>query len=121
MSDINYIGISGSSALGGQPRYFYALRRTDDGELYFSVVDTVDPSDSVTINAPGDGDDDYTEFEVGTDFFEGRDITHNLIYPNLNYEQYRWDNKVVYYYLDSQGNLVARIGQEYAYPASKDA
>ena len=118
---MSYIGMTGSDALGGQPRYFYALRRTDDGELYLSIVDMVKTSDSITINAPGDGNNDYTEFEVGSDFFEGRDIAHNLVYPNLNYEQYRWDNKIVYYYLDSQGNFVARVGQTYAYPASKDA
>jgi len=117
----NYIGVSGSSVLGGQPRYFYALRRTDDGELYFNVVDMLNPTDSIAINAPGDGDDDYTEFEVGTDFFEGRDAAHNTVYPNLNFEQYRWDDKVIYYYLDSQGNLVARIGQVYTYPAPEDA
>ena len=117
----NYVGLTPKDALGNEPRYFYALRRTDEGELYFCVVDTLSPTDSIAINAPGDGDNDYPDFEVGTDFFEGRDAYHNLVYSNLNYEQYRWDDKKLYYYLDANGSLVARIGQTYTYPAAENA
>jgi hypothetical protein len=117
----NYVGVTPKEALGDQPRYFYALRRTDQGDLYFTQVDLLSPTDSIAINAPGAGSDDYTDFEVGTDFFEGRDVYHNKTYPNLNYEQYRWDDKKIYYYLDGQGNLVARIGQTYTYPAANNA
>jgi hypothetical protein len=102
--------------LGNNPRYFYALRRTDEGTLYFVRTDQlVDNSDSIQINAPGDVNNDFTDFSVGNDFFEGRDVYHNLVYPNLNYEQMRWDDKSVYYYINSNGELVARIGQAYAY------
>jgi hypothetical protein len=117
----NYVGVTPKEALGDQPRYFYALRRTDDGELYFTIVDMFNPDDSITINNPGDGANDYTDFEVGSDFFEGRDVYHMLVYPNLNYEQYRWDDKIINYYLDTNGNLVARIGQTYSYPAANNA
>jgi hypothetical protein len=33
-------------------RYFYGLRRTDDGELYLAKVDQMTQGDSVTINNP---------------------------------------------------------------------
>ena len=117
----NYVfGNDPSEVLGGAPRYLYALRRTDDGELYFDRVDQLSKTDSIQVNAPADGAEDYDEFEVGVDFFEGRDVFHNLTYDNLNYEQYRWDNRSIYYYLNNEGELVARVGQKYTYPAPED-
>jgi hypothetical protein len=116
-----YVGSNSpaSDILGNNPRYFYALRRTDDGTLYLVRTDMiVDNSDSIQINAPGAGADDYADFAVGNDFFEGRDVFHNLVYPNLKYEQMRWDDKSVYYYMNANGELVARIGQSYAYTGS---
>jgi len=114
----NYVGQSYDNIAGQyQPRYFYALRRTDAGDLYFARVDQLQNTDSITLNNPGNTSDNYDNFELGSDFFEGRDVTHNLVYPNLNYEQWRWDERSVYYYIDSNGNLVARIGQGYSYPS----
>jgi len=101
--------------LGGEPRFFYGLRRTDAGTLYFVRIDQVAGNDSVIINNPGNVNDDYTNFASGEDFFEGRDVYHNLVYPNLNYEQMRWDNRSIYYYVDNNGELVARVGQAYSY------
>ena len=76
----------------GQPRYFYALRRTED----------------------------FTEFEYGVDFFDGRvEADHSRPYSNLQWDQYRWDNKNMFYYVNDQGELVVRINQEYAYDASQ--
>jgi hypothetical protein len=104
-----------NTALGNDPRYFYSLRRDDNGTLFFNRIDMYTGTDAVQINAPGDVKDDYTGFAVGEDFFEGRDVYHNLVYPNLNHEQMRWDNKSIYYYINTNGELVARIGQYYAY------
>ena len=113
---MSYIGENGAAELlGGEPRYFYALRRTDEGELYFCRVDQALGQDSAVINNPADGNDDFTDFSSGNDFFEGRDVNHNLVYPNLNYEQMRWDNRSIYYYINSNGELVARIGKAYPY------
>ena len=122
MSNSNYVlGSSKQELIGDNPRYLYALRRTDEGELYFARVDQLSRSDNIQINEPADGDDDFTEFEIGSDFFEGRDVNHNLVFANLNYEQYRWDDRNIYYYLNAEGELVARIGQKYPYPAAGDA
>jgi hypothetical protein len=112
----NYIfGRDTVEILGGSPRYFYGLRRTDDGELFLAKVDQTSPTDSVQINAPGNSADNYTNFDAGQDFYEGRDVFHNLVFENLNYEQYKWDDRSVYYYINNEGELVVRINQKYTY------
>lgn len=117
-----YLGqIDPNSINGGKPRYFYALRRTDAGDLYIQKVDTIYGSDSATINNPGDQLNNLLQADQGIDFFEGRDVYHNVIYPNLNYEQYRWDDVSINYYIDATGELVARMNQVYNYPQSDQA
>ena len=111
-----YIGQQPSDVLGDQPRFFYALRRTDDGELYFARVDQLIGEDGIDINNPGDPNENYEDFEVGVDFYEGRDVYHNLVFENLKYEQYRWDDRSIYYYIDEDGQLVARVNATYTYP-----
>ena len=98
-----------------QNRFFYGLRRTDDGELFIGKADQSKTNDSIMINKPGDPLNNYSDFEEGQDFFEGRDVNHNLVYENLNYEQYKWDDRNISYYVDADGELVARINQNYSY------
>lgn len=113
----NYLfGRSRDDLLGNDPTYFYGLRRTDDGDLYFFRANQLSRVDTVTINVGGAAEGNYSEFEQGVDFFEGRDVQHMLVYENLNYEQYRWDNKSLYYYMDEEGMLVVRINSKYDYP-----
>lgn len=123
MSTTHYVGQSPSinELLGqGQPRYFYALRRTDDGLLFFAKIDQLKDPDTVTINNPGASEDDFTEFEYGIDFFDGRsDNDRSRTYPNLQWDQYRWDNKNMYYYINEQGELVVRINQSFTYDPSQ--
>jgi hypothetical protein len=117
MADNYRFGRSQDDLLGGLPRFFYGLRRDDStGEVYFARVNQLSRNDSVTINNPGTAAENYPDFQEGVDFLEGRDINHNLVYPNLNYEQYRWSDKSVYYYIDSAGELVAHFGSQYTYP-----
>jgi len=94
---------------------FYGLRRTDNGELFIAKIDIAAKNDSVEINKNGDPTQNYPNFEEGQDFFEGRDVKHNIVYENLNYEQFRWDDKNIYYYIDNEGQLVARVNQKYVY------
>lgn len=117
MSDNYQFGRSADDLLGNTPKYFYALRRTDDGELYFARVNQLSRTDGVQINNDGTADGNTLEFEVGVDFFEGRDITHEIVYDNLNYEQMRWDDRSLYYYVDEDGQLVVRTGTKYQYPS----
>jgi len=96
-------------------KYFYGLRRTDNGELFVGKVNQLSKDDGVTVNKPGLAADNFPNFEEGQDFFEGRDVKHNTVYKNLNYEQYRWDDRNIYYYVDDEGQLVARVNQKYVY------
>ena len=99
------------------PRYFYALRRDDDGLLFFAKIDQITDVDSITINNPGLAEDDFTEFEYGIDFFDGRlEEDHSRPYANLYWDQYRWDNKNIYCYLNDKGEFIVRINQPYTYP-----
>ena len=98
-----------------QDRFFYGLRRTDDGELFLAKSDQLKTQDSITINNPGDPTNNYPSFEQGQDFNEGRDVNHNLIYENLNYEQFRWDDRNIQYYVNAEGELIARVNQKYTY------
>jgi hypothetical protein len=114
----NYtFGTGKDDLLGGQPRFLYGLRRTDEGELFLVRVDQLSRTDAVQINLPGPDEDNFDNFEVGVDFFEGRDVFHELVYDNLNYEQYRWDDRSLYYYINDAGELVIRVGAKYNYPA----
>jgi hypothetical protein len=119
-----YIGneVSLNDILGqGNPRYFYALRRTDEGELFFSKIDQLKDTDTVTLNIPGSNASNFEQFEYGVDFFDGRLAQdHSRPYPNLYFDQYRWDGKNCYYYInETTGELVVRINQAYTYDPSQ--
>jgi ribosomal protein S4E len=112
----NYIGFTPDQILSAvKNRFFYGLRRTNDGELFISKVDQVKTNDTVIINNPGDPVNNFPNFEEGENFYEGRNVFHEKVYENLNYEQFQWDNKNIYYYINEEGELVARINQLFAY------
>ena len=119
-----YIGNENSIAdlLGaGQPRFFYALRRTDDGLVYFAKIDQLTDTDSITINNPGAASGDFADFNYGADFFDGRsEEDHSRQYDNLKWDQYRWDNKNMFYYINEQGEFVVRMNQGYTYPPGSE-
>jgi hypothetical protein len=105
----------------GNPRYFYGLRREDDGTLYFTRNDQIGTSTAITLNVAGSNANNFENFEYGVDFFDGRLATdHSRPYPNLYFDQYRWDSKNCFYYLDqASGQLIVRINQSYTYSASQ--
>jgi hypothetical protein len=118
MSNTNYyLGRDPVETLGDSPRYWYALRRNDDGELYIVRSDQVTDKDSYPINLPGDPVENFEDFEPGVDYFEGVDADHEKDKINMYYTQYRWDDRSIFYYVDSEGQLVQRIFQGYTYPA----
>ena len=112
----NYTGTTPDHLDGAIPdRYFYGLRRTDNGELFIGKMDQMSTTDGVTINNPGDPTKNYPSFQEGQDFYEGRDVNHEKVYKNLKYEQYRWDYQKINYYINQDGNLVARVNDPYDY------
>jgi len=114
----NYFFTSDQQALlGNLPKYFYGIRRTEEGSVYLAKVNQLSNSDTVEVNVAGPLEDNYEEYEAGIDFYEGRDVNRNIVYANLKYEQYRWDNRSVYYYINDNGELILRINQSYTYPS----
>lgn len=96
-------------------RFLYGLKRTDNGELWLGKLDQMQPDSSIAINMPGDPEDNFDNLEEGQNFFEGRDYTHKKVFENLNYEQFKWDNRNIMYYVDADGQLVARVNRNYTY------
>jgi hypothetical protein len=121
MSGNYYVGdVSINDILGDSPRFFYGLRRTDDGSLYFTRIDQLTSTATITLNNPGSNASNFENFEYGVDFFDGRLATdHSRPYPNLYFDQYRWDSKNCYYYIDSSGQLIVRINQPYVYSGAQ--
>lgn len=112
----NFVGMNPTSiydALGN--RFLYGFRRTDQGELFMGKIDQLSKDDNITINNPGNLADNFTNFQEGQDFFEGRDINHELVYKNLNYEQLRWDDRNLYYYINAEGELVVSVNKKHNY------
>jgi hypothetical protein len=105
----------------GESRYFYALRRDDEGYLYLYKVDQLaGQEDVIQINKIGDDPSkDFIDFEFGVDFFDGRLENHEIDpeIANINWEQYRWDSRNIFYYVNDDGEFVVRINQPYVYPA----
>lgn len=111
-----YVGNTPEQMMQGSGyRYFYGLRRTDDGELIFGRLDYLKNDDSLTINKPGNPADDFTNFAEGQDFLEGRDIEHELVYKNLNFEQFVWDNKNIFFYINDDGEFVVSVNRKVKY------
>ena len=116
MPSTYYIGTSPDEALGDSPRYWYGLRRNADGELFLLRSDQLKDKDSIELNLPGAPAENFEDFEPGVDYFEGTAADHEVEYDNLVFTQYRWDNRNMLYYVDSEGRLTQRINQGYAYP-----
>ena len=118
MSNSNYyIGRDPVETLGDSPKYWYALRRNDDGELYIVRSDQVTDKEAYTINEVGNPTENFEDFEPGIDHFEGVDENHNKVFDNMKYTQYRWDDRSIFYYVSTDGQLVQRIFQGYTYPS----
>ena len=114
-----YIGTSQTDVIGSFiKRYFYGMRRNDDGELFLIVADQLAGNqDSVTINELGIAEDNFLDFEEGIDFLDGIDANHNIVYKNLRYQQIRWDDRSLVYYVEpNTGQFVQRVTETYVYP-----
>jgi len=117
MANNYYLGRDPEEVLGNSTRYFYAIRRNEDGELFFVRVDLLKDADvSLEVNNPGAPGDTFEDFEEGIDFFEGIRADHEAEYSNMKYPQYRWDDRSIFYYIDNEGRLVQRINRGYTYP-----
>jgi len=88
--------------------YIHALRRDDDGMLYYTKVKTTDP---VVADFHRKDGTPYPDFLEGADYVE--ETTEEKTYTNHiadKYQQYRFDFRRITYFIDSDGYLVARFG-----------
>lgn len=117
MTSPYYLGTTPIEGLGDSPRYWYALRRNQDGEIFFVRSDQILDKDAYELNIPGPPDEDYTDFEAGVDYFDGIDTNHEKPKANMFYTQYKWDDRSLFYYVDSEGMFIVRINNGYSYPS----
>lgn len=116
MASNYYLGTDPVDALGASPRYWYALRRNNDGELFFVRSDQLTDQDAYELNIPGPSSENFDDFEAGVDYLDGIDAEHELEFDNLFYPQYKWDNRSLFFYIDNEGMFVMRISKGYSYP-----
>tara|TARA_B100000965_G_C19596022_1_gene760300 strand:+ start:1463 stop:1837 length:375 start_codon:yes stop_codon:yes gene_type:complete len=99
-------------------RYFYGMRRNDNGELFLLKSDQQKGGDdAITINEVGDASGNFPDFEEGISYLDGINETHDIVYENLRYQQLKWDNRSLLYYVDSEGYLVLKVSEKHTYPA----
>ena len=115
MAQVFGVGIDELQKTLANNRYFYGLRRTDAGELYMVKSDLLRLEDGVQLNRPGNINENYNSWSRGHDFFEGRDQQHRKTYPNLVYEQYKWDGRNLFYYVNKEGELVLKVNEAHTY------
>ncbi len=118
VSSSYYLGTTPTEALGESPRYWYALRRNEDGELFLVRSDQIKDVDSYELNIPGAPEEDFDQFEPGVDYLEGIDENHEKPKLNMFYPQYKWDDRSLFYYVDAEGMFTVRINRSYAYPTN---
>ena len=114
-----YVGNNPQDVLNGIiKRYFYGLRRNDDGELFLIRIDQLQGGENIaTINDVGIAENNFLDFEEGIDYLDGVDENHDIVYENLRYPQLRWDGRSLIYYIDPEdGQLIIRISEGYEYP-----
>ena len=78
-------------------------------------ADLLELEDGVELNRPGNINENYNNWSRGEDFFEGRDTQHRLVYKNLVYEQYKWDGRNLFYYVNKDGELVLKVNEAQTY------
>ena len=111
--------LGGTSDTGAY--YFYALRRDDEGNLFIRRDDVA--GDMVSPNVFGvHKPEEFDGAFIDYDFDEGRNENHTLKYTaeEVKYEQWYWDSKLVSFYIDGEGQLVAAYGKENKWLANAD-
>lgn len=99
-------------------RYLYALRRDSEGTLYIARLDSKDSTESITLvnDVLPESLSALIDLDSG-EYFDGRsNITRELASTALNYEQWRWENKFISYYINTDGEFVALVGEDRTYP-----
>lgn len=116
MANAYYLGRTPEESLGDSPRYWYALRKNQDGEMFLVRSDQILDNDSYQLNIPGPPAEDFDNFIAGVDYVDGLTEDHEQVKDNMYYPQYRWDSRSLFYYIDEEGMFTVRINRGYSYP-----
>lgn len=102
---------------------FHALSRTADGMLVYTQIKSSDTDVINFTNSPMDPT--HPKYDTGYGINEddvlaipqgrAKTLLGDKNSPQDSYAQYRWDERKINYYIDSDGYLVARVGQNYNY------
>lgn len=112
----NYIGTGPVSR--DNRKYFYKITRNNNQELILTKVDLNSGDETVVINDP--------ELEINnvkhafhgfnTDYVViNTDEQHQIVDPPLGVSQYKVRNDNINYFIDDEGNFIARINAKYTY------
>ena len=118
MANNYYLGQTPEEFFNKNERYFYGIRRDENGFLALSKMNMDTSTDAIEVqnlNLTGEIERTYDGFEDGVDFFDGVDAARNTNFQGLKYEQYKWSADDLYYYVDGQGQLCVRINIPYNY------
>lgn len=114
MSSPFVLGAQAGSSIN-DPRYLYALRKDDDGTMYMARVDINSSTDTIEL-FPNLRPAEFEDIVFpGDDYFANRDATtKELTYDRdeVKYEQWRWDPRLITYYINDNGEFVMAINQD---------
>ena len=103
---------------------FHGLKRTSDGMLVYTLEDTLSNSVIDVFNEPVEGvfaplNEDYVEALPANRERNNINGMGDLNSANDKYQQYRFENKKVRYFIDDSGYMVARLNANYSYTGPK--
>ena len=109
----------GYANLDERPRYYYGLRRDEEGTLYIGSADLKDPTDTVRLYSQPLTRDGGLSALPFHEFFNQRELYDtDAVNPEeaLYYQQWRIDKVKISYYIDDNGEFVASVGADRSYP-----
>ncbi len=116
--------INAGGGSGASIYEFHALRRTPDGMLVYTLEDTNSNLVIDVHNEPVAGEfaslnEDYVEALPAGREKNNINGMGDLNDANDKYQQYRFENKKVRYFIDDDGYMVARLNANYTYSGPK--
>jgi rRNA maturation protein Nop10 len=116
--------ITTGSGSGTNVYEFHALKRSSDGMLIYTLEDTVSNTVINVFNEPVNGvfapfNEDYTDSLPANRQRNNINDMGDLNSANDKYQQYRFENKKVRYFIDDDGYIVARLNANYSYTGPK--
>jgi len=116
--------ISTGSGSGTNIYDFHALKRTSDGMLIYTLEDTLSNTVINVFNQPTNNvfaslNEDYTTALPAGRAKNNINGMGDLNSANDKYQQYRFENKKVRYFIDDDGYMVARLNANFSYSGPK--